>query len=82
MRSRLLRKDQGSSFYLNGKHVNATTLNALVEQFRIFPDNIFSFVAQGHVNKIKDLSAREVYGLIEDGMGLANLRDEIEANAG
>ncbi len=79
--ARLLRKDQGSSFYLNGKHVNATTLNALVEQFRIFPDNIFSFVAQGHVNKIKDLSAHEVYGLIEDGMGLASLREEIEANA-
>ncbi|MBN2153804.1 MAG: AAA family ATPase [Candidatus Lokiarchaeota archaeon] len=78
---RLFRRGQGSSFYLNGKHVNATTLNSLVEHFRIFPDNIFSFVAQGHVNRIKDLSAREVYGLIEDGMGLAGLRDEIEVNA-
>ncbi|MEX2684586.1 MAG: AAA family ATPase, partial [Candidatus Sigynarchaeota archaeon] len=79
--ARLHRKDQGSSFYLNGKHLNATTLNALVEHFRIFPDNIFSFVAQGHVNKIKDLSAREIYGLIEDGMGVASLREEIEGNA-
>nr|MDO8083648.1 AAA family ATPase [Candidatus Sigynarchaeum springense] len=78
--ARLYRKDQGSDFYINGKHVNATTLNALVEQFRIFPDNIFSFVAQGHVNKIKDLSAREIYRLIEDGMGVASLREEIEAN--
>lgn len=79
--ARLFRKDQGSSFYLNGKHVSATTVGALVERFRIFPDNIFSFVAQGHVNRIKDLSAREIYGLIEDGMGLAGLREEIETNA-
>ncbi|HME51194.1 MAG TPA: AAA family ATPase [Candidatus Lokiarchaeia archaeon] len=80
--ARLSRKGQGSDFYLNGKHVNATTIYALVKELRIFPDNIFSFVAQGHVNAIKDLSAKEIYGLIETGMGIAGLRKEIEGNAG
>jgi chromosome segregation protein len=79
--ARLSRTNQGSDFFLNGKHVNATTINALVKELRIFPDNIFSFVAQGHVNAIKDLSAKEIYGLIEAGMGIASLREEIEENA-
>jgi len=79
--ARLLRKDQGSDFYLNGNHVNATTVYALVKELRIYPDNIFSFVAQGHVNAIKDLSAKEIYSLIEAGMGIADLRSDIEVNA-
>jgi chromosome segregation protein len=78
---RLLRKDHATTFLLNGKASTAAKVLATVKGMGLSPDNIFSFVAQGHVNAIKELSPEQLFFLIETGMGMDGLRVDIEEKA-
>lgn len=76
--TRVMRKNKTSTFLVDGKPMTAASVAAIIAAMRVSPDNIFSFVSQGQVNAIKDLSARNIFFLIEAGIGIAGLREQIE----
>ncbi|MFX0099940.1 MAG: AAA family ATPase [Candidatus Hodarchaeota archaeon] len=78
---RFLRKNHTTHFLLNGRPVQARDVNRLLAQLQINPENIFEFIVQGHINAINNLSPKEIYFLIESGIGLGELRKKIEDKA-
>nr|MDO8115633.1 chromosome segregation SMC family protein [Candidatus Sigynarchaeota archaeon] len=78
---RTIRRGRGSSYSLNGSPVQLKTIEAIVKQLRISPDNIFTFIVQGQVNAIRDLPADKIFQLVEWGMGVDRMKEEIQHNA-
>ncbi|MHA1798586.1 MAG: AAA family ATPase, partial [Candidatus Helarchaeota archaeon] len=77
---RINRKNHGSIFKLNGKPVQAEKVRNFARKFKLKPDNPFLFIRQGDVNGIKDLSNEQIFHLIESGVGIQEIRTEIEKN--
>lgn len=59
------------------KRVQANTVQKVVKQLKINPDNHFAFVSQGKIDSIKNLKPYELSGFLEEGIGLKGLREEI-----
>ena len=59
------------------KRVKANTVQRIVEEIRINPDNHFAFVSQGKIDSIKNLKPYELSSFLEEGIGLRGLREEI-----
>ncbi len=78
---RLIRRGRGSSYYLNGASAQLKTIEAIVKKLRLSPDNIFTFIVQGQVNAIRDLPEDKIFQLVEWGMGIDKMKEEIQKNA-
>ncbi|MBD3187444.1 AAA family ATPase, partial [Candidatus Bathyarchaeota archaeon] len=78
---RLLRRGRSTQYFLNNDQVRSNKIQDFATKYGIKPDNPFSFIRQGHVTAIKDLSREQIYYLIETGIGIKNLRDEITARS-
>ena len=59
------------------KKVQANTVQKIVKQLKINPDNHFAFVSQGKIDSIKNLKPYELSGFLEEGIGLKGLREDI-----
>jgi len=62
------------------KKCTASTIQALLTEFGINPDNVFAFVSQGNITSIKNMEKKEICDYLEKGLGLYPLRGEILDN--
>lgn len=68
-----LQKSNESKF----KRVQAKTVQRIVKELKVNPDNHFAFVSQGKIDSIKNLKPYELSSFLEEGIGLKGLREEI-----
>ena len=59
------------------KKVQASTVQRIIKDLKINPDNHFAFVSQGKIDSIKNLKPLELSNFLEEGIGLKGLREEI-----
>ncbi|MGM0686699.1 MAG: AAA family ATPase, partial [Promethearchaeati archaeon] len=65
--------------YIDGKRVKASELRMLVDSYDIDVDNNLVFMPQERINALRNMNPVEVRKLIEEGTGLDELRQQIEA---
>ncbi|MCP4764019.1 MAG: AAA family ATPase, partial [archaeon] len=81
---RFIFKDRAPYFQLmepgDNKFRNTTVskIQDLMKQLGYNPENAFAFVSQGNVTSIKNMETREIYDFLEIGLGLRDLRFEIQ----
>jgi len=63
--------------YVDGRRVKAAELRQIVQTFGLDTDNPLVFIPQERINAVRDMDPYEVRKLVEEGTGLASLRDRI-----
>ncbi|MBN2157346.1 MAG: chromosome segregation protein SMC [Candidatus Lokiarchaeota archaeon] len=62
------------------KKCTASTVQNLLADFGVNPDNVFAFVSQGNITNIKNMEKMQICDYLERGLGLHPLREEIIEN--
>ncbi|NWF95503.1 MAG: chromosome segregation protein SMC [Candidatus Thorarchaeota archaeon] len=65
--------------YMDGRRIKAAEHRVIVQALGLDVDNTLVFMPQERINALRDLNPLEVRKLVEEGTGLAALRDRIAA---